>query len=88
MNSPTLTFSARPDLSLNWVIRLASPNPVRQFSTQASSVCSGTWLCTNRVARVGSMPMPSSWAAASRVRLRMSSGAGNSTVIACRSTTQ
>jgi hypothetical protein len=39
---PDLAWSAPPlaDLSLNWVIRLASPNPVRQPSTQASSVCS------------------------------------------------
>ena len=37
------------DLSLNWVIRLASPKPVRQPSIQASSACSGTWLCTNTV---------------------------------------
>ncbi len=55
------------DLSLNCVIRLASPKPVRQFITQASWACSGTWLCTKRVQRSGSSPAASSWAAASRV---------------------
>ena len=71
MNSPTAKCSApvRADLSLNWVIRLASPKPVRHSSTQDSWVCSGTWLCTNSVQRSGSRPAASSCAAAIRVRL-------------------
>ena len=40
-------------LSLNWVIRLASPKPVRHSSTHDSCRCSGTWLCTNSVLRCG-----------------------------------
>ncbi len=89
MNRPTLACSAPPlaDLSLNWVIRLASPNPVMQLSTQASSVCSATWLCTNTVHRSGSRPAANSCAAATLVRRRSSAGSCG-TVIACRSTTQ
>ena len=89
MKSPTDAWSAPPldDLSLNWVILLASPNPVRQPSTQFSSACSGTWLCTNRMHRSGSRPAANSWAAATRVRRRSVSGSYG-TVIACRSTTQ
>ena len=43
-------------LSLNWVIRLASPKPVMHSSTHDSCRCSGTWLCTNSVLRAGSTP--------------------------------
>ncbi len=76
MNRPTLAESAPPlaDLSLNWVIRLASPKPVMQPSTQFSSACSGTWLCTNRMHRSGSMPAAKSCAAATLVRRRSVSG--------------
>ena len=58
MNRPTLAASAPAlaDLSLNWTIRLASPNPVRQPSTQASSACSGTWLCTKTLRPVRVKP--------------------------------
>jgi hypothetical protein len=86
---PTLAASAPAlaDLSLNCTIRLASPNPVMHDSTQASSVCSGTWLCTNTIERSGSSPAAKSCAAATLVRRRRSAGCcGN--VIACRSTTQ
>jgi hypothetical protein len=44
-----------------------------QDRTQASSACSGTWLCTNSVHRSGSSPAPSSWAAATLV-LRQQGG--------------
>ena len=65
MNRPTLDRSAPclADLSLNWVIRLASPKPVMQPSTQASWACSGTCDWTNSVHRSGSSPTASSWAA-------------------------
>ena len=79
--------AACADLSLNWVIRFASPKPVMQPSTQLSSACSGTWLCTNRMHRSGSRPAAISWAAATRVRRRSAAGSYG-TVIACRSTTQ
>ena len=51
MNRPTLAWSEPCfwALSLNWVIREASPKPVMQFRTQASWACSGTWDWTNRV---------------------------------------
>jgi hypothetical protein len=75
------------DLSLNWVIRLASPKPVMQLITQASWACSGTWLCTNSVHRSGSSPTASSWAALTRVRCRNCAGSWPA-VIACRSTTK
>ena len=70
MNRPTLARSAPclADLSLNCVIRLASPKPVMQLSTQASWACSGTWDCTNSVQRSGSRPSASSCAAETRVR--------------------
>ena len=89
MNRPTLDRSAPCfcDLSLNWVIRLASPKPVMQLSTQPSWACSGTCDCTNSVQRSGSRPAASSWAALTRVRWRSSSGSCPA-VIACRSTTQ
>ncbi|KEF07343.1 hypothetical protein DF17_10610 [Streptomyces rimosus] len=88
VNRPTLVRSAPclADLSLNCVIRLASPKPVRQFMTQASWACSGTWLWTKSVQRSGSRPAASSWAAASRVFARSAVGSCG-TVIACRSTT-
>ena len=56
MNRPTETprLPARADLSLNWVIRLASPKPVRHSNTQDSWACSGTWLCMNSTHRPGS----------------------------------
>ena len=54
-------------LSLNCVIRLASPKPVRHSRTQDSCRCSGTWLCTNSVLRSGSTPRASSCAAETRV---------------------
>ena len=89
MNSPTLADSAPPlaDLSLNWTIRLASPKPVMHDSTQASSACSATWLCTNTMDRSGSSPAANIWAAAILVRRRRSAGCCG-TVMACRSTTQ
>ena len=51
MNSPTLAWSEPClwALSLNWVIRDASPKPVMQFRTQASWACSGTWDWTKSV---------------------------------------
>ncbi len=89
MNSPTLLRSEPPLalLSLNCVIRLASPKPVMQPSTHASWACSGAWLCTNTVLRAGSTPAARYCAAVRRVRWRSTSGA-TSTVMACRSTTQ
>jgi hypothetical protein len=89
VNSPTLARSVPCllDLSLNWVIRLASPNPVRQPITQASCACSGTCDCTNSVHRSGSNPSARSWAADTRVRWRSKAGSCPE-VIACRSTTQ
>ena len=53
MYSPTVTRSLpwRADLSLNWVIRPASPKPVRHSRTHASWVWPGTWLCTKAVHR-------------------------------------
>ena len=70
------------DLSLNCVIRRASPKPVRHWSTQLSCECSGIWLCTKIAERSGSMPIASSWAAARRVR-SLSCFGSCSTVIAC-----
>ena len=89
MNSPTVVPSVPclPDLSLNCVIRLASPNPVWHESNQASSACSGTCDCTNRIERSGSTPAARYWAAVRRVRSRSTDGSGL-TVSACRSTTQ
>ena len=75
---------ALADLSLNWVIRRASPKPVRHCSTQPSWACAGIWLWTKIAERSGSMPIASSWAAARRVRSRSTFGSC-STVIACRS---
>ena len=68
MNRPTLAAPSPPlaDLSLNWVIRRASPKPVRHCSTQPSWAWAGIWLCTKIAERAGSMPMASSWAAARR----------------------
>ncbi len=87
MNSPTLTLPPRADLSLNWVIRLASPKPVRQPSTQASWACSGRWLCRNTAERSGSTPAARYCAAVTRVRA-VSSDGSCSTVMACRSATK
>ena len=86
MNSPTLAESDPPraDLSLNWVMRLASPKPVMPPRIQASCACSGTWLCTNSALRAGSTPAARSWAAAMYVRSRSWAGS-YSTVMACRS---
>ena len=58
-----------------------------QFSSQASSACSRTWLCTNTIARWGSRPAATSVANVSRVEL-VSSDGSNGCVIECRSTTQ
>ncbi len=71
-------------LSLNWVIREASPKPVMQFSAQASCACSGTWDWTKKMLLSGSMPAAMYWAATMRVRLASSAGS-KSTVMACRS---
>ena len=76
------------DLSLNWIIRLASPNPVRQLSTQAQlGVLGDVALHEDRAplrvkagARTAGRPRPC-------VRARSSAGSCG-TVIACRSTTQ
>ncbi len=89
MNSPTVARSAacRWDLSLNCVIRPASPNPVRQPSTQASRACSGTWDCTKSTLRSASTPAARYCAAVTLVRWRSTAGSC-STVIACRSTMQ
>ncbi len=89
MNSPTLAGSPpwRPDFSLNWVIRLASPKPVMQPRTQASCVCAGTCDCRNSVLTSGSTPPARYCAAVTRVRCLSFSGSCPM-VIACRSTTQ
>ena len=86
MNSPTLAAPSPPlaDLSLNCVIRRASPKPVRHCSTQPSWAWAGTWLCTKIADRSGSMPIATSWAAARSVRSRSTRGSC-STVMACRS---
>ena len=78
---------ALADLSLNCVMRPASPVPVRQARTHWSWVCSGTWLWTNSVETSGSIPAATSWANATRVRWCSVAGSC-STVMACRSTTQ
>ncbi len=87
MNSPTVALCPLAVLSLNWVIRLASPNPVRQFITQPSSACSVTWLWQNTAERLGSTPPAMNWAAVTRVRRRSTSGSVG-TVNACRSATK
>jgi hypothetical protein len=89
VKSPTEADSApwRADLSLNWVIRLASPKPVSVLSTQASSACAGTCDCTNSVDFDGSMPEAMYCAAVARVLARSSAGSCGE-VIACMSTTQ
>ena len=86
MKSPTLAAPSPPlaDLSLNCVIRRASPKPVRHCSTQPSWACAGIWLCTKIAERSGSTPIASSWAAARRQRSRSTLGSC-STVIACMS---
>jgi hypothetical protein len=89
VNRPTddAAVPSRWLLSLNWVIRLASPKPVMHSSTHESRACSGTWLCTKIVLRSGSTPRAIICAAADRVFWRSSAGSCGS-VIACRSTTQ
>ena len=77
----------RAALSLNCVIRLASPNPVMQPSTHCSSACSGTCDWTNTVHRAGSNPNARSWATPLRVRAASVFGSC-STVSACRSGTK
>ena len=86
MNSPTLDLSVPPLalLSLNWVMRPASPKPVRQLKTQASCVCSGTWLWQNSADRSGSTPAARSCAADAWVRALRAAGSG-CTVSAWRS---
>ena len=86
MNRPTLAAPSPDfaDLSLNCVIRRASPKPVRHCSTHDSWACAGIWLCTKIADRAGSMPIASSWAAARSVRSRSTLGSC-STVMACRS---
>ena len=76
MNSPTDAAPSPPlaDLSLNCVIRRASPKPVRHCSTQPSWAWAGTWDCTKIAERSGSIPIASSCAAARRVRSRSSFG--------------
>ena len=83
MNRPTLPLP----FSLNCVIRLASPNPVRQDSTHDSSVCSGTCDCRNRVLRSGSTPIASSSATVCRV-LAVCADRSGVVVSACRSATK
>ncbi len=89
VKSPTLERSAPclTDLSLNCVIRLASPNPVMQESTQASWACSGTCDWTKSVQTWVSSPSASSCAAATRLRSRSTFGSWPA-VMACWSTTQ
>ena len=89
VKSPTVVASAPclADLSLNCVMRLASPKPVMVLSTQASSACAGTCDCTNRVDRSRSTPAARYWAAVRRTFACRAAGSC-CTVIACRSTTQ
>ncbi|CPU64833.1 Uncharacterised protein [Mycobacteroides abscessus] len=89
VNSPTVVPSAPcfADLSLNWVMRPASPKPVWHDSTHDSSACCGTCDWTNSAERSGSTPPARYWAAVRRVRSRSRSGSGL-TVSAWRSTTQ
>ena len=77
----------RATLSLNCVMRLASPKPVIVFSTQASCACAGTCDCTNSVERSGSMPAAMYCATSERVWPRSVAGSCG-TVMACRSTTE
>src|ERR1043165_9503637 len=67
---PTVDRSApsRADLSLNCVMRPASPKPVMHCSTQVSWEYSATWLCTKSTERAGSIPAARNWAAVTRVR--------------------
>lgn len=82
--TPAASAPCLADLSLNWVIRMASPMPVMQVSTHASCACSGTWDWTNSVERSGSMPPAMNCAAATRVRSARAAGSCG-TVMACRS---
>ena len=55
-HEPAAALSALSDLSLNWVMRRSSPIEAVHSMSQASSLCSCTWLCTNSVDTVGSRP--------------------------------
>ena len=55
-------------------MRRSSPKAAVHSISQASSVCSCTWLCTNRVETSGSMPTARSSWASSRVGARSSAG--------------
>src|SRR3546814_17133472 len=79
--------SARSDLSLNWVIRDSSPKLAVHSMSQASRVCSGTWLCRNSVHAWGSSPHATRRAVSDTVRSRSAVGSWGS-VRAWRSTTQ
>ena len=73
MNRPTLALSL-PCLG-RLVLELRHPAGLAETgdavaAPSASCACSGTWLCTNSVARSGSMPSASNCAAAIRVRSR------------------
>jgi hypothetical protein len=89
VKSPTVVASVPclADLSLNCVMRLASPKPVSVPSTHASSAWAGTWDCTKRVERSRSTPDARYWAAVRRTFACRAAGSC-CTVIACRSTTQ
>ena len=69
VKSPTVVASAPclADLSLNCVMRLASPKPVMVLSTHASSACAGTCDCTKSVDRRGRRPAAMYCAAVRRV---------------------
>ncbi len=88
-NSPRVVASAPCfcDLSLNWVMRLASPKPVSVLRIHASCVCADTCDCTKSVETAGSMPAAMYCAAVRRVLARSAAGSCG-TVIAWRSTTQ
>ncbi len=73
--------------SLNWVIRLSSPNVASAPRSHAPSECSGTLLWAKMVHRPGSRPAAISVAAVSSVFSR-SVEASYGTLIECRSTTQ
>ena len=75
-------------LSLNWVIRLASPKRAMHSSTQDSCRCSGTWLCTNSVLRVGVDAEGEQLRGGDEGVAAQLRGVPVGIVIACRSTTQ
>jgi hypothetical protein len=74
VSTPVITLSCRAALSLYCVWRSSSPSGVTVLKIQASSVCSGTSLCTKSVAARGSTPAASSDRAMSCVRRRSASG--------------